>query len=287
MSDSSLPSTYEPAGSTVSESDRLAYQRDGFLIIEPGLDEATLDAAMAEVAPTYLIPNVEAADYGNANPRVIDAWVRCPTVRSIALAPKVLAILEALYGRRPRPFQTLNFPVGTEQAAHSDTIHFNSKPAGFMCGVWVAFEDIDESNGPLFYYPGSHRLPELTMNDAEERGYLRRSVQERLLMALKEHGAPIQKRKWFRSDEAIYPAYERMIADEIASRKLERRLATMKKGQAIIWAANLLHGGARQLDRTRSRHSQVTHYFFENCRTYTPLRSFDSYTHYRDPDWIT
>ena len=32
-------------------------------------------------------------------------------------------------------------------------------PEGFMCGVWVALEDMDMDNGPLVYYPGSHQLP--------------------------------------------------------------------------------------------------------------------------------
>lgn len=26
-----------------------------------------------------------------------------------------------------------------------------------MCGVWVALEQIDEDNGPLVYFPGSHQ----------------------------------------------------------------------------------------------------------------------------------
>ena len=30
-----------------------------------------------------------------------------------------------------------------------------------MAGVWVAFEDITEDNGALFYYPGSHKWPAL------------------------------------------------------------------------------------------------------------------------------
>jgi len=53
--------------------------------------------------------------------------------------------------------------------------------------------------------------------------------------------------------------------------KPERFLA--KKGQALIWAANLMHGGTRQLDNQRTRWSQVTHYFFENCAYYTPMLS--------------
>jgi hypothetical protein len=56
--------------------------------------------------------------------------------------------------------------------------------------------------------------------------------------------------------------------------------------QAILWASNLLHGGAPQADRSRSRHSQVTHVFFEGCRYYTPMLSDSERTHWRDPTWI-
>ena len=75
--------------------------------------------------------------------RIQDAWLGSRNVRAIARAPRVLSILRGLYDRKPRPFQTLNFRVGTEQAPHSDTLHFNSKPSGYMCGVWVALEDIE------------------------------------------------------------------------------------------------------------------------------------------------
>jgi len=47
----------------------------------------------------------------------------------------------------------------------------------------------------------------------------------------------------------------------------------MPKGKAIIWSSNLLHGGEKILTPGSTRHSQVTHYFFENCVYYTPLRS--------------
>ena len=67
--------------------------------------------------------------------------------------------------REPLPFQTLNFPVGTSQYPHSDSIHFHTIPAGFMVGVWVALENIDAENGPLVYYPGSHKLPYFSMQD--------------------------------------------------------------------------------------------------------------------------
>ena len=46
-----------------------------------------------------------------------------------------------------------------------------------------------------------------------------------------------------------------------------------RKGQALIWCANLLHGGSRQNDPTLTRWSQVTHYYFDDCIYYTPAFS--------------
>jgi hypothetical protein len=46
-----------------------------------------------------------------------------------------------------------------------------------------------------------------------------------------------------------------------------------RKGQALIWSANLLHGGSHQVDNTLTRWSQVTHYYFDECIYYTPAFS--------------
>ena len=80
-----------------------------------------------------------------------------------------------------------------------------------------------------------------------------------------------------------YHAYELRIQDLIAEHGLQPELGILEKGEAIIWHANLLHGGADRKDITRSRHSQVTHYFFENCRYYTPMESRPGKLCYREP----
>ena len=70
----------------------------------------------------------------------------------------ILTLLEkAIGGREAFPFQTLIFQRGSQQHLHSDAVHFNSWPKGFMCGVWLALEDITQDNGPLMYHPGSHK----------------------------------------------------------------------------------------------------------------------------------
>ncbi len=184
------------------------------------------------------------------NLRVQDAWDKVPEVKRIATNPTMLTLLSDLYGRRAFPFQTLNFPVGTQQHFHSDSIHFSSCPERFMVGVWVALEDIDAENGPLIYYPGSHKLPIYT----NEQVGINPDTQ-----------GP--------NPTSHYYAYEKTWEALVDALELKPMQFHAKKGQALIWAANLLHGGAAQTDLKRTRYSQVTHYYFENCCYYTPLVS--------------
>jgi len=75
------------------------------------------------------------------------------------------------------------------------------------------------------------------------------------------------------ADYEFYSQYEQFVQTCITKLKLERRLLTIPKGQALIWAANLLHGGSPVVDPARTRHSQVTHYYFADCLYYQPQRS--------------
>ncbi len=187
--------------------------------------------------------------------RVGDAWVVSDNVKEIARAPKVLDLLRAAYERVPLPFQTLNFRLGSEQRPHSDAMHFNSEPSGYMCGVWVALEDIGPDQGPLVYYPGSHKLDEVTMGDVI-------------------------------ASEAAGGDYEVFVAQVIEREGLEKKTATMRKGEALIWSSNLLHGGSPHNDRNLTRWSQVTHYFFEGGRYWKPLDSDATQRAYWDPTWV-
>jgi hypothetical protein len=192
---------------------------------------------------------LEAWRAGRLDLRNQDAWRIDPNVRRVATNPRVLDILGKLYGRPAFAFQTLNFAVGTQQPAHSDSIHFSSAPEGFMCGVWLALEDTDLDNGPLIYFPGSHRWPHFG-NDH------------------------IGVNAWHQPKRGAHAGQYRALWDELIAlngAKPERFVA--KQGQAIIWHARLLHGGDRQKDPRRSRFSQVTHYYFRDCAYYTPQDS--------------
>jgi phytanoyl-CoA dioxygenase PhyH len=146
-----------------------SFGRDGYLVVETiGLQDSTLDGVVSDLESVYAKDpksNREVDGVAYAHRRIKDAWRISENVKALTLEPNLLELLEAIYGRRPLPFQTLNFRVGSQQKAHADAIHFNSQPAGFMCGVWIALEDIDMDNGPVVYYPGTHKLREVTPAD--------------------------------------------------------------------------------------------------------------------------
>jgi hypothetical protein len=224
--------------SSLSESDRAlvrAYAKDGYVVVDVQFDG--FDAAVERIRGV-LQEKVIGRD------RLQDGWVESADIKTLATLPSIERILTIFYRRDPIPFQTLNFVYGTQQRTHSDSLHFNSVPNGFMCGVWVALEDVDEKNGPLHVYPGSHTLPILDCHDL---------------------GLP--------SGREHYQEYEEAIHRYVGAVGLPKKVLNVKKGQAVIWSANVLHGGEVIRDPDRTRLSQVTHYFFDHCLYYTPLHS--------------
>lgn len=228
--------------------------RDGLAILDLGDDMPALcDEIAAETAGHFARPGVT---------RVHDAWRRSPAIRALATHPVLLECLALAYGRAPFPFQSLNFMRGSQQDTHADALHFHAEPALFMCGVWLALEDVKPGAGPLRYYPGSHRLPVLTMQEA---GAVMGAAPHRVTSA--------------NYNDTYGPA---MLA-RLAQGGFEARHALLKKGQIAVWAANLAHGGSPILDPGPPRQSLVVHYYFEDCLYYTPMLSTPERAYVRLP----
>lgn len=243
-----------------AEEERIAtdLHERGYAVLD--FPDPDINARIARIKAT-LSPRYEGIDFDDPQSdktqgvrRIQDAWKFDEDVRAIAANELVLDLLSKLYGRRAFPFQTLNFPVGTQQDVHSDAAHFSSLPERFMCGVWLAMEDIGPEAGPLFYVPGSHRWPILSNALIGRRGYG---------SSLSSAQDPFAQ-GW----NALCQAYGGVEETFLA-----------RKGQALIWSANLLHGGSRQTDPTLTRWSQVTHYYFDDCIYYTPAFSDEALGH--------
>lgn len=106
-----------------------------------------------------------------------------------------------------------------------------------LLGVWIALEDITEENGPLHYYPGSHRLPYYLNADYQNEG-----------------------NAWKLGSKS-YSEYEEMVAKKIKENGIQKTKFLAKKGDLLIWHANLFHGGEPHQNKLHSRKSMVYHYF--------------------------
>lgn len=222
------------------------YNENGYVVIQNAFNEEEIQAVIKDMKEKAFNPDFPFENQRDQR-RSQDLWHYSEPAKHMACKPEMLAILKMLYDREPIPFQTLNFQVGSEQRAHSDTLHFSSLPARFMCGVWVALEDITDENGPLFYYPGSHKTPEYNFS------HFSKEIKD--------------------TSYGDYPQYEDFMEELMEAGKYKKTKFYAKKGDALIWAANIVHGGSPVTNPATTRNSQVTHYYFEDCIYYTPMLS--------------
>ncbi|KAJ1386825.1 hypothetical protein B484DRAFT_459918 [Ochromonadaceae sp. CCMP2298] len=235
-----------------------AYQRDGGVTFKScSLGGDVLDGA------EKFTKNIEGEI---SSRRAQDAYKAEGSVMLVAIDPDIMEFLSYLHDRKAFPFQTLNFPVGTQQTTHSDVVHFDTLPTrGLMTAAWTAFEDIHPDSGPLRWYPGSHKLGVWDFDELGIRGRFR----DRVDLANKD-------------SLKVYDFYILELQATIDRLKLPSRMALLKRGESFLWAANLLHGGSAVNDKTLSRLSQVTHYWLEGAEKYwTPRLSYPSADKYR------
>lgn len=222
------------------------FERDGYLIIDL-LDSEQVDLINDEIEEAqkkedFNIKKNPSIYHYNDSPRFIEAWKWSENIKNVCLDERLERILFSVWGAVPIPFSTINFLKGSEQPLHSDAFHFGSEPDGGLAGVWIALEDIKPGSGELVIVPGSHKYPYVDCGDLGLN--FPKSKNE-----LKENNT----------------AYENYVANLILSKKSEKKNIIIKKGQALIWAANLLHGSSAILDKALTRKSMVIHFHFEGC----------------------
>ena len=216
------------------------WRKQGYLIIKNFLSLDEVANINAEVEQLLSKQKVDFNDHG----KIMFANKKSELIKQVISNKKLTDLLAILLGKPVIPFQTINFKQGSQQRAHSDSIHMTTYPSGYLAAAWFALEPVDAHNGPLFYYPGSHRLPYL-YND----GYA-------------PNGNP------FALGDHAYRSYEDRLAEIIAQQNLSSQEFHAQTGDLLIWHANLIHGGKPIDDPQRTRKSMVAHYFAENVIKY-------------------
>jgi phytanoyl-CoA hydroxylase len=217
-----------------------AFEDNGYCVLRNFLSGEKIDAINAEIEK-LLGQNKIKLGYGG---KIMFAIHSSSLLLRIGIQKDLLELLSTLLGGKAVLFQSINFLMGSEQDTHSDSIHMTTFPLGGLLGVWLALEDIDKDNGPLHYYPGSHKLPYYLNKDYHNEG-------NRFMIGNKS-----------------YSAYEKMIENKIEQQGLKKEIFEAQKGDLLIWHANLFHGGEAHINKSKSRKSMVFHYFKEDAICY-------------------
>ncbi|WPZ33808.1 phytanoyl-CoA dioxygenase family protein [Thalassobaculum sp. OXR-137] len=237
---------------TRQEAEWCRYWREhGYVILKGAFPDQQLEQAWhdyeAAIDSGTVVPVEDRGQEAEAGlpGRVLNPHFKVPAIDALLCDEHILKVISMLLGVSALPFQTIMGHKGSQQLAHSDSIHMTTYPLGYLAATWLAFEDIHDDSGPLVYYPGSHKL------DYAFSGKIGISV---------EDGQA--------SYVAYHNQYEPYVQNLIETNGLEPTYFDAKKGDVLIWHANLLHGGSPRRDRQWSRKALVCHYFAEGCVCY-------------------
>ncbi|MCB0675848.1 MAG: phytanoyl-CoA dioxygenase family protein [Saprospiraceae bacterium] len=218
------------------------FVEQGYMILRGFYRQESIDLLNEEV--DRLLQEGQ-TDFNYTQRKIMDAFRESELVdQRFFRNPDLLRLLDFTLGRKVVPFQTIHFVEGSEQRAHSDAIHMTTEPQGYLIAAWTALEKTHPGNGPLFFYPGSHRLPFLSCQDY-----------------------PSGNTRW-QIGANSYRNYEEAIDSLIKKHRLKKEFFYAEPGDVLIWHSNLLHGGSPIKEPGATRRSMVAHYFVEDVICY-------------------
>jgi phytanoyl-CoA hydroxylase len=238
--------------------------RDGYVIIPRAVDHAVIDR--------YLVEYEAAADQPDGlklegkphftrelshvpGAKVVDSGMLLPSGGDLAFAPPITQTLVALLQDKALAFQTLHFEVGSTQAVHQDTAYVvvDTEPMQLVAS-WIALEDVQPGSGELIFYRGGHRM-------AEHAYFAGNS----------KHWNPE------RDGNLPHDVHLRSLHENARKQGLKLERFLPRKGDALLWHADLPHGGGEITKPGTTRRSMVVHY--------TTLANEPHYTAYIPESW--
>ncbi len=213
----------------------------GYLVAEGFFDRNRIDALNDEI--DRLASSGEIRQH-HLDPRFMNVHRSSAAAEALASDRRALELMDLILGRPAGLFQTIVFLRGSQQEAHSDAFHMMTEPPGFLVGMWVALEDIDEGAGPVFYVPGSHRFPYVMTEDL--------GIEDPPPLLIADKGA----------------AYVERMRALVAESGAKPAKFTARAGDVLFWHHNLTHGGSPVTREGATRRSLVGHYFADRVLCY-------------------
>lgn len=167
--------------------------------------------------------------------RLMDFHNLSEAAARIMLHPVIVNFFRLIFEDTPIGMQSLTFEYSSEQRGHQDFAYVTARIPSHLGAAWVACEAVTPERGPLFLYPGSHRMiRKFDFGDG------------RIVFDGK--------------DPSQIERFETHLERECERHHLPRECFTAEKGDVLLWHGALVHGGSPAVDRTATRKSYVTHY---------------------------
>ena len=232
------------------------WTNNGYVILENAIDQAIVDKAARDLDRAYAggFPELKfechavAPDHIPWRPEInphpakaLDVHHFSPAVRDLMFADATAEFLGLIFESKAFASQTLGFLRGSAQEGHQDSAYVAYTIPRQFAATWTALEDVTIGAGELFYYPGSHRFEEFTYKEDYK------SVHEARRMSGE---APTREQ---------VERHVRSLEERAVQRGIPKMQFAAKKGDVLVWHADLVHGG-NPVSRDTTRKSIVTHY---------------------------
>ncbi|HRE43179.1 MAG TPA: phytanoyl-CoA dioxygenase family protein [Terricaulis sp.] len=233
-----------------------AWRTNGIVTFENVIPHAKIDALLADIThfrdhyADYQIPieirgqqleSHEAESFQLNDPGVKINHLHCfsRAAARLALTAEVTDFLSHVFAEPAAVLQSLTFWRGSEQPVHIDYPYVcQQKRLGFLAASWIPLEDVHPHAGPLGYYPGGHKFDKSGVFDWGDGAVT----------------CDLATAKRTPMDFAHY------LEAQMQAAGLSRVDYCPKKGDVLIWHANLPHEGTKMIDPSLTRKSLVTHY---------------------------
>jgi ectoine hydroxylase-related dioxygenase (phytanoyl-CoA dioxygenase family) len=225
------------------------FVRDGYAVLEQAVPLDVVDQFRADISNAFehgheqlLIqypgsgsqPLVAGMELERA--RVVDSYAFYESARQALFAGPIVDFFRTIFEADPLLFQSLSFHKGSQQGMHQDTAYVVVSSPLTLSAAWIALEDVQPGSGELMYYRGSHRLPEYLFSGEHKHWN-------------PERDGPAQHDEW-----------SRLLNENAERLGMERQTFLARKGDVLIWSADLAHGGSPVTDESLTRRSLVGHF---------------------------
>lgn len=222
--------------------------RDGYIVLKNAVDKKTIKKIVKLIDrtkkdPRYYVVGGPTPKFHYANHelrkgrtfRLPHLHVNSSAVRDAIFADPISEFIRLIFEQDILAFQTLTFVYGSQQGVHQDPAYVAVNSPTELVASWIALEDVKEGSGELMYFPGSHRMKEFLYAD--------------------------DRKHWLKSADGkeSHREHTLYLHDQTKHHYKEERFLA-KKGDVLIWHADLAHGGSEITNAKATRKSLVTHY---------------------------